>query len=206
MQIIIVNDVDQNQALEALKRTRQNAGEAEEPDAVYRDVVQTVGGRLSHLEHVSRQTDMRTFTQELLHTEKSWLISQIGLLPDPGEEMSEKARQSLNTWTLLRAFVEKLLIQESEVERPLTTGAVLQKARYNLIMPQLPYYQCCRIMRYPEHLEELDRASIISMNTNQDVRIHSLLVLRAATDIIEGVHFQERFAAIEKTLRSRASA
>lgn len=87
-----MNDVDQNQALEALKRTRQNAGEAEEPDAVYRDVVQTVGGRLSHLEHVSRQTDMRTFTQELLHTEKSWLISQIGLLPDPGEEMSEKVQ------------------------------------------------------------------------------------------------------------------
>ena len=171
-----------------------------ESDDVYRGVVQAVGGRLSHLEHISRQRDMLGYTQELLQTETSWLISQIGLLPGPGEGMSEKvrsswrqialwcsrraqARRSLNTWALLHAFVQQLPIEEREVGHRHTVREVSREAQRELVMPQMSYVRQSPLPSYPSvHLSQ-EECCHIMRNPAHLEGMHAVNAFRVALNI-----------------------
>lgn len=88
--VINIGDITPTQALRALKCIRKIFSQHDEPEEVYRGVVSTVGGRLSHLRNVASHPDMLAYTRQLLHMEKAWLLSKIGLIPGHDVEMLDR--------------------------------------------------------------------------------------------------------------------
>ena len=85
-----MKDLKHSQALSALKHMRKIFSSHVESEDVYKTVISTVGGRLSYLRNAASQPDMLKYTRQLVHMEKAWLLSQIGLVTDhEGEDLHQ---------------------------------------------------------------------------------------------------------------------
>lgn len=84
MKILTVYDLPQEQAVLALKQMRrQFHPDAESPSkGVLEMIYSLVGGRTSFLSKVARAKDMLAEANWMVTSEKEWLMSQIGLIPD----------------------------------------------------------------------------------------------------------------------------
>jgi len=51
-------------------------------------------------------------------------------------------------------------------------------------------------MTRPDFLEDLDRANIIAIDANHDVRPDSTLILHAAREVVEGIGFNEMLDSV----------
>ena len=56
----------------------------------YTDLVSLVGGRLSYIAQAATHTDMLGHARQMLATEKAWLQSQIGLIPDCDDDVMDE--------------------------------------------------------------------------------------------------------------------
>ena len=55
------------------------------------EAVSIVGGRLQYLNKVSKAPDMAEMARDMLNVEKaSWLLSQIGLIPDCDDDVMDE--------------------------------------------------------------------------------------------------------------------
>ncbi|KDN34453.1 hypothetical protein RSAG8_12457, partial [Rhizoctonia solani AG-8 WAC10335] len=93
MQIFSVEDLEPLDAFQALKRLRQESiGKADiESDEIIAKVAKTSGGRLSHLSRLARSRDIKHTLQNLRNNEKSWLLSNFGLIPDCDDDVEEES-------------------------------------------------------------------------------------------------------------------
>ncbi|KAG1742684.1 uncharacterized protein EDB91DRAFT_1127505 [Suillus paluster] len=146
-------------------------------------VVQVVGGRLSYLNKVSRAEEMLQAADELLRLEKAWLESCLGLIPDCDIDQGVVNQQkwSLQCWTLLREFVRLYRANQEE------SGDRWDPSK----LPVIPSWRCQQIMTRHDYLDELDRLDVVYIDMNSNVQPDSMLVLRAALDIIEKEGFDE---------------
>ncbi|KAG2116311.1 hypothetical protein BD769DRAFT_1485904 [Suillus cothurnatus] len=154
------------------------------PDAENVDnVVHVVGGRQSYLNKVSRAEEMLQAAEDLLRLEKAWLESCLGLIPDcdnDGEVVIQQ-KWSLHCWTLLREFVRLYRAKQKE------SGDSWDPLK----LPVIPAWRCQQIMTRPDYLDELDRLDVVYIDINSNVQPDSMLVLRAALDIVEKEGFDE---------------
>ncbi|KAG1736996.1 hypothetical protein EDB19DRAFT_1989251 [Suillus lakei] len=158
------------------------------PDAENVDsVVHVVGGRQSYLNKVSRAEEMLQAAEDLLRLEKAWLESCLGLIPDcdnDGEVVIQQ-KWSLHCWTLLREFVRLYRARQKE------SGDSWDPLK----LPVIPAWRCQQIMTRPDYLDELDRLDVVYIDVgaamNSNVQPDSMLVLRAALDIVEKEGFDE---------------
>lgn len=176
MEVRSVQDLDWEMSKRTLLCRRPDADNVD-------DVVHVVGGRQSYLNKVSRAEGMLQAADDLLCLEKAWLESCLGLIPDcdNDEEVVTRQKWSLHCWTLLREFVRLYRAQQKQLGD-----------RWDpLKLPVIPAWRCQQIMTRPDYLEKLDRFDVIYIDMNSNVQPDSMLVLRAALDIVEKEGFDE---------------
>jgi len=146
--------------------------------------------------------------RQMLAVEKGWLLSQIGLIQDCDDDVMDEQKWSSCSWLLLREFVKIRQEQEQQLEEAISRGDGVSIR--DLPLPSIPYYKCRQIMTRADFLEELDRANIISIDINHDVRPDSMLILQAAREVVEEKGFddlldsvRERIDEIESLHRTR---
>jgi len=171
---------------------RKACDRPDEPVEIYREVVAYAGGRLAYLNKIARQADMLRYAGELLTIEKAWLQSQIGLIPDHDDDVMDEQKWSSCSWLLLREFVKMRQEKVHEIEEQIAAGEKPPEALTDLPLPKIPYYRCRQIMTRPDFLEALDRLNIIAIDINHDVTPDSLLVLRAAEEVVEEEGFDQQ--------------
>ncbi|CAE6443255.1 unnamed protein product [Rhizoctonia solani] len=191
MQIFSVKDLEPFEAFKALKKLRQESlgREEVESDHVLARAAKTSGGRLAHLNRLARSRDINHTTQNLKNNEKSWLLSNFGLIPDCDDDVEEEAKWASCTWLLLREFVrrraameEKLKLGGSKTGEPATIDHVP--------VPSIPYYECRRIMTRGDFLARLDQMNIISIDVHHQVQLDSMLTLEAAREVVSEPDFE----------------
>ncbi|KIJ65921.1 hypothetical protein HYDPIDRAFT_27136 [Hydnomerulius pinastri MD-312] len=184
MHVLSIRDLSFPQARTALNQMHISRKKIHEDEATVDKAVSLIGGRLAYLSKVSRSRDMLESAQELLYGEKAWLLSQIGLIPDCDDDVMDEQKWSSCSWLLLQEFVK--LYQDREKERE-AAGQPWDPTD----MPSIPYWRCRQIMTRADFMEELDRANIISIDVNLDVRPDSMLILHAARAVVEEEGFED---------------
>jgi len=191
MRILSVYDLRTRDAIQALEGMRSRGpGLFNDPNIVS-DVVSIIGGRLSYLARVATAPDMLEQARYLQAVEKAWLLSQIGLIPDCDDDVMDEQKWSSCSWLLLREFVKQRRADEARRADAVASGGPVPEDLQELPLPKIPYYKCRQIMTRADFLEDLDRASIISIDANHDVSPDSLLLLHAAAEVVEEDGFDD---------------
>ncbi|KAJ3839623.1 hypothetical protein F5878DRAFT_615770 [Lentinula raphanica] len=193
MHVLSISDLDTREALHACIRMRANVKkrvENHDHDQI-KEAVSIVGGRLSYLNKVATSVDALDMSNSLLEIEKAWLLSQIGLIQDCDDDVMDEQKWSSCSWLLLQEFVKMRQEQERERDEGVKSGKYGKDELPELPMPFIPYHKCRQIMTRADFLEELDRANIISVDVNHNVRPDSMLILLAARQVVEKEDFQE---------------
>ncbi|KAF5393214.1 hypothetical protein D9757_000518 [Collybiopsis confluens] len=211
MHVLTISDLNTTEALHACTRMRLNVKQKIEHSEHIKQAVSTVGGRLSYLNKVATSDDVLGMANSMLEIEKAWLMSQIGLIQDCDDDVMDEQKWSSCSWLLLQEFVKMRRDQETEQEEALRSGKISKDQELpELPMPSIPYWKCRQIMTRADFLEELDRANIISIDVNHNVRPDSMLILHAARQVVEEENFddalnnvRDRIDEIESLHRTR---
>lgn len=78
-----------------------NAKRKMEEASVFKQVISTVGGRLSYLGKTSKSKDMVEHANLLLAVEKAWLQSQIGLIQGCDDDVMDEVNTTLAQFWVL---------------------------------------------------------------------------------------------------------
>jgi len=184
MQVMWVSDLTGKESLSALRHLRnQYQGKAED-DETLSEALRVSGGRLAYLNHLAHAKDLLKASNKLLETEKGWLLSNMGLIPDCDDDVMDEQKVCASTWLLLREFVKQYREKEKEV---LEAG----NDPTEVPLPELSYYKCRQIMTRADFMETLDHLNIIAIDTNHNVRPDSMVLLRAAIDVVEEEGFDD---------------
>ncbi|CAE7130243.1 unnamed protein product [Rhizoctonia solani] len=173
MQIFSVKDLEPLEAFQALKKLRQESiGKSDiESDKILAKAAKTSGGRLSHLNRLARSRDIEHTLQNLRNNEKSWLLSNYGLIPDCDDDVEEEAKWASCTWLLLREFVRRRV--EMEEKHASAKKAGEEPAIDHIPAPSIPYYECRRIMTRGDFLARLDQMNIISIDVSSNLAAYN---------------------------------
>ncbi|KAH7907003.1 hypothetical protein BJ138DRAFT_1161239 [Hygrophoropsis aurantiaca] len=186
MHVLSIRDLDGKQAHQALTHMRTSRKRSVPTPEIIEDAISLVGGRLSYLSKLSRADDVLESANNALRLEKAWLLSQVGLIPDCDDDVMDEQKWSSCSWLLLQEFVKIHLEQQRERKEMGAEGDWDP-----LTLPSIPFWRCRQIMTRPDYMEDLDRANIISIDVNLDVRPDSVLILHAAREVAEEEGFQE---------------
>ncbi|KAJ7928435.1 hypothetical protein B0H13DRAFT_982567 [Mycena leptocephala] len=198
MHVLSIYDLDYREAMHATMGMHMSMQKKTIPTSVLREAIGMVGGRLSYLNKVARAKDMVEMAKELLVVEMAWLRSQIGLIPDLDDDVMNQQKWSSCSWLLLQEFVRLRKEQERVRDAEIASGQ-RDKDDIDLPLPTIPYWRCQQIMTRPDFLEDLDRANIIAIDVQHDVRPDSMLILHAARQVVE----EDDFEANLDNVRSR---
>ncbi|KZT05366.1 uncharacterized protein LAESUDRAFT_727003 [Laetiporus sulphureus 93-53] len=191
MQIVSVTDLKFKDGLRAFQRLRRRAGRQPVTPEVFEEAMSITGGRLAYMAQISKESDILERSRRMLAVEKAWLQSVIGLIPDCDDDVMDEQKWSSTSWLLLREFVKQRREDERKREEVLVVGELSAEDLEELPLPKISYYRCRQIMTRADFLEDLDRANIIAIDVNHDVTPDSLLVLRAAAEVVEDEGFNE---------------
>ncbi|RXW23201.1 hypothetical protein EST38_g2618 [Candolleomyces aberdarensis] len=191
MHVLSVSDLRQSEAVHVLTRMRRDANiKSPSPDEI-RSIVDIVGGRLSYLSRAARSRDMEAMARHMLAIEKGWILSRIGLIPDCDDDVMDEQKWSSCSWLLLEEFVKIRRAQEKEREEAIANGEVNPEDLNDLPLPAISWYKCRQIMTRADFMEDLDRANIISIDIDHNVRPDSVLTLQAVIEVVEEESFEE---------------
>ncbi|KAF7324326.1 hypothetical protein MVEN_02649300 [Mycena venus] len=187
--VLSIYDLDNKEAMHATTRMALSMKKKNISSSVIQEAIGMVGGRLSYLNKVARAKDMIEMANQLLSVEKAWLCSQIGLIPDLDDDVMDEQKWSSCSWLLLQEFVRLRKEQERVRDEAIAAGK-LDKNDLDLPLPKIPLCEW-QIMTRPDFLEDLDRANIVAIDVQHDVRPDSMLILHAARQVVEEDDFEE---------------
>ncbi|KAJ7039044.1 hypothetical protein C8F04DRAFT_1086923 [Mycena alexandri] len=177
MHVLSIYDLDNKEAMHAATRMHMRMKKKNISPSIVQEAINLVGGRLSYLNKVARSKDMVEMANQILVIEKAWLSSQIGLIPDCDDDVMDEQKWSSCSWLLLREFVRIRKEQERVRDEAIAAG-ILDKDDVDLPLPAIPYVH-------------LDRANIIAIDVQHDVRPDSMLILHASRQVVEEEGFDE---------------
>ncbi|KAF7297999.1 hypothetical protein HMN09_01020800 [Mycena chlorophos] len=194
MHVLSIYDLNDTEALYAATRMYMSVKKANIPQSVVQEAVGIVGGRLSYLNKVARSSNMVEMAQHLLTVEKGMVAESnrcalFGFAYCDDDVMDEQKWSSCS-WLLLREFV-KLRKEQERVRDEAIAAGTLSADDLELPMPKIPYWRCREIMTRADFLEDLDRANIIAIDVEHDVRPDSMLILHAARQVCDEEGFDE---------------
>ncbi|KAH9988026.1 hypothetical protein BJV77DRAFT_1061486 [Russula vinacea] len=166
MNVLTVYDLTSEEALGACRRIRHYTSLPIPLEENLTQAISILGGRLAYLNRVSRAFDIVEMARHMLAVEKGWLLGRIGLIQDCDDDVMDEQKWSSCTWLLLQRHLEEMISGGKE-------------------------HKCRQIMTRADFLEELDRANIISIDINHDVRPDSMLILQAAREVVEEQGFDD---------------
>ncbi|KZT53065.1 hypothetical protein CALCODRAFT_63537 [Calocera cornea HHB12733] len=218
LQVISISDLSQAEAVHTLKLIRHESGAPAGSEDRLREAVRYTGGRLAVLNRVGRASDILAAARETLAREKAWLLSVIGLIPECDDDVMDEQKWASGSWLLLSEFVRL----QKEKEREARAGSAAagraedQQDEDGGMLPSIPYWRCRQIMTRGDFLEALDHANIISIDVspfrpgprgrrmltrprpqiNHAVRPDSLLILRAAREVVDAPGFDSALRGV----------
>ncbi|KAI0042641.1 hypothetical protein FA95DRAFT_1610043 [Auriscalpium vulgare] len=195
MHVLTIYDLSAGEAESACRRMRYYTKLAVPPPEVLKEAVTIVGGRFAFLNRISRAHNMVEMARHMLAVEKGWLLSQIGLIEDCDDDVMDEQKWSSCSWLLLREFVKIRLEDERVREERIAAGEEVGGLE-ELPLPAIPYYRCRQIMTRTDFIEDLDRANIIAIDINHDVRPDSMLILQAARAVVEEDGFDDMLDSV----------
>jgi hypothetical protein len=89
-QVLSIYDLDSQEAIQASTRIRTDANRKTATEEQLHEAVSIVGGRLSFLSKVSKARDVVEMARHMRSTEKGWLLSVIGLIPDCDDDVMDE--------------------------------------------------------------------------------------------------------------------
>ncbi|KAI0741154.1 hypothetical protein C8Q76DRAFT_212225 [Earliella scabrosa] len=199
MHVVSVYDLPPKDARTAALRMRKTARRSMETPEVLKEVVRLVGGRLTYLGKVAKAPDMIKHAEHMLAVEKAWLLCQIGLIPDCDDDVMDEQKWSSCSWLLLREFVKKHQQNVANMKEAIERGEATEDDLDHLPLPRISYYECRQIMTRTDFMNELDRQNIIAIDSNHDVSPDSMLILRAAEQVVA----EEGFDKLLDSVRDR---
>ncbi|TIC65155.1 hypothetical protein E3Q01_02332 [Wallemia mellicola] len=198
MKILSVNDLGHDDSIRAMKRLRKTLYNyniddplvrdlPDQGEGVYEEVYRLIGGRMSHIAHVSREFDMLAAAQKLVAVEKAWLQSQIGLIPDHDDDVMDEQKWSSCSWCLLKYLARQKTPGNEEEDDEEDLPDPIDPAA----SPHVSYYKARQLMTRTDFLEPLDRLNIVSMDVNHNVRMDSHVLLTAAREVVSREGFDQ---------------
>ncbi|WVW84094.1 hypothetical protein I302_106123 [Kwoniella bestiolae CBS 10118] len=218
MRILSVYDLSASESLKALRHLRVQAltnrglQRPVEEDDVLKRVYELVGGRTSYLARVARADNMLEEAESMIEGEKQWLLSKIGLIPEHDDDV-------ICSWLLLRHLSKMIppLSPYPLVEPEITTSPIdndlplavespesetsnssvnvtppaKEPSSADIHLPYVTYEAARRIMTRTDFLNELDHYHVVSIDLNHHVRPDSLLLLRAAQQVVSEENFDD---------------
>ncbi|WWC94615.1 hypothetical protein V866_001462 [Kwoniella sp. B9012] len=189
-----------------------------EEDDVLKRVYELVGGRTSYLARVARADDMLEEAEQMIEGEKQWLLSKIGLIPEHDDDVMDEQKWASCSWLLLRHLARMipplspyplvepnatspidndLPLAEESAEGETSNSSVnvtppaAEPSSADIHLPYVTYEAARRIMTRTDFLNELDHYHVVSIDLNHHVRPDSLLLLRAAQQVVSEENFDE---------------
>ncbi|KAF6760221.1 hypothetical protein DFP72DRAFT_883554 [Ephemerocybe angulata] len=210
MHVMSVTDLTQEDARKALTRIRRDANKGSVSDSDVLETVDVIGGRLSYLNRVAKSKEMVEMAKHMMTVEKGWILSRIGLIPDCDDDVMDEQKWSSCSWLLLQEFVKLRRAQEKERDEAVARGELNPDKLPELPLPSMSWYKARQIMTRADFMEDLDRANIIAIDINHDVRPDSMLTLQVAMEVVEEEGFddllnnvRDRIDEIESLHRTR---
>jgi len=198
MHVVTMSDLSAPDSLRALTYLRKLAiGKVEDP-AILKEAISLTGGRLSLLNRMARDPDMVAFANNHVQSEKAWMLSQIGLIPDHDDDVMDEQKWSSCSWLLLRELVRQRVQMEYDLEKAIESGERSEDEWDLLPLPKLPYGKCREIMTRTDFIDSLDNLNLISIDIKHDVSIDSMVVLHAAREVVEEEGFDEVLDAVRE--------
>ncbi|TIA70091.1 hypothetical protein E3P77_00300 [Wallemia ichthyophaga] len=202
MKILSVHDLQRDDAIRAMRRMRKTAYNynidtklvrslPDLTDDVYEQVYSLIGGRMSHISHISREVDILGAARQLIQTEKAWLLSQIGLIPDMDDDVMDEQKWSSCSWALLAYLARQKTVGSEDEDDESTVPDNMDPAA----SPHVSFYKARQLMTRTDFLEPLDRLNILSMDVNHNVRMDSHVLLTAAREFVSLPNFDKDLEA-----------
>ncbi|CAG8487214.1 5635_t:CDS:2 [Dentiscutata heterogama] len=180
MEVIRVRELQKEEAVDLLKAKRKN-----ESEEYLREIVDRIGGRLSYIDKLAREPDISATVESLIDEERTWIINQIGLIPDFEESAFDDQKYASCAWKLIREIVK------SE-----SNSVKLNDGR--------------KITGNPKWIEMMDHDNIIMIDEHQNIRADSKILLNLFKDIVSEDDFDEtldnvceRVEEVDKEQRTR---
>lgn len=215
LELINVRDFNRKETISVLKFIRGKFYPSlERPDLVLSDkmcnqIYDLIGGRPQHISQVARHENVIKACHEIIDREKTWFLSQCGLL---GEEMDDDVMEfgkfSLSAMLLMREFVE---MDRERMNTLISTDSPAAKDQCkDHHLPELPLWRSRQIMTRPDYIQQYDNLNIFTVDSDSRVRADSVPMMRAFHEIASQPHFDEllsetveRVADIESLGRTR---
>lgn len=191
MHVFSVTDLATPDAIKAITRIRRDARRGPVSEEEVASAANMVGGRLSYLNRVAKAKDMGKMAAHMLAVEKGWILSRIGLIPDCDDDVMDEQKWSSCSWLLLQEFAKLRREQEREQAEAIERGELDADNLPDLPLPAISWYRSRQIMTRADFMEDLDRANIIAIDINHDVRPDSMLTLQVAMEVVEEEGFEE---------------
>ena len=104
-----VFDLKPREALQAARRLRRShlpSGQALESEESIKNALLCVGGRLSYISRMTKsKMNLEKAAKNMVETEKGWLLSQIGLIPDHDDDVMDEVSSLIfsldTTWSIV---------------------------------------------------------------------------------------------------------
>lgn len=215
LELINVRDFNRKETISVLKFIRGKFyPPSERPDLILGDsmcnqIYDLIGGRPQHISQVARHENVIKACHEIIDREKTWFLSQCGLL---GEEMDDDVMEfgkfSLSAMLLMREFVE---MDRERMNTLISTASPTAKDQCkDHHLPELPLWRSRQIMTRPDYIQQYDNLNIFTVDSDSRVRADSVPMMRAFHEIASQPHFDEllnetveRVADIESLGRTR---
>lgn len=214
LELINVRDFNRGETVSVLKFIRgkfyppTKRPDLELNDSMCNKIYDLIGGRPQHISQVARHENVIKACHEIIDREKTWFLSQCGLL---GEEMDDDVMEfgkfSLSAMLLMREFVE----MDREHMNTLISAAPDAKDQCkDHHLPELPLWRSRQIMTRPDYIQQYDNLNIFTVDSDSRVRADSVPMMRAFHEIASQPRFDEllndtveRVSAIESLGRTR---
>ncbi|CAB4402339.1 unnamed protein product [Rhizophagus irregularis] len=182
MDTIRINELTHEEAVRLLKEKRRGR----ETDEEIEDIIKNrIGGRLSYVNRLGREESIEDTARQLESEERSWIVTQIGLIPDFEETAFDNQKYASCAWKLIKAIVK------SEEKK-------------------LPINECRIITGNPKWIEMLDHDNIIMIDDHHNVKADSKILQNIFEEIVNSEEFEElldnvceRVEEVDKEQRTR---
>ncbi|CAG8758560.1 14189_t:CDS:2 [Gigaspora margarita] len=160
MEVIMVRDLKPKEAMNLLKTKRQ------EPEDELEKIVERVGGRLSYIDKLAKESDIYATVKYLENEERTWIINRIGLIPNFEGSALDKQQYASCAWKLISAIVKSPSHSVTTSEGRIITGN-------------------------PKWINMMDQDDIIMIDENQNIKANSKILLNIFEEIVNQDGFDE---------------
>ncbi|RPA82040.1 hypothetical protein BJ508DRAFT_325821 [Ascobolus immersus RN42] len=208
MEVVSVKDLPKRLAFETIRKYRKRFYNEVPDDSMLGEIYHRIGGRLAFLYRVAKSPDMMLKVHQICEGEKTWLLSQCGLL---GMEMDDDVMNQQKLASAAMVLVRALVEQEKERPKALCANPNTDIGpEYDHSLPELPLYRARQVMTRADFIQQYDHLNLFTIDTDARVRADSVPMMHAFRDVVNEPGFDEyleatltRIADIESLGRTR---